>query len=59
MSHIYTRLAQILAKHLEALKGGKIQLEVLVRGKDPEENAKQFEKCVEAIRGAGVGHDAI
>ncbi|KAG8526310.1 FACT complex subunit spt16 [Bacidia gigantensis] len=41
------------AKHLEALKGGKIHLEVLVRGKDSEENAKQFEKCLDVIKSAG------
>ena len=42
------------AKHLEALKGGKITLEILVRGKDQEENAKQFERCLDLIKGAGV-----
>ena len=29
-------------------------IEVLVRGKDPTENAKQFEKCLDVIKGAGV-----
>ncbi|MCJ1250008.1 FACT complex subunit spt16 [Trapelia coarctata] len=41
------------AKHLEPLKGGKIPLEILVRGKDAEQNAKHWEKCLEVIKGAG------
>ena len=44
----------IPAKHLEPLKGGKVPIEILVRGKDAEQNAKQFEKCLEVIKGAGV-----
>ena len=43
------------AKHLEPLKGGKVPVEILVRGKDPEQNARHFEKCLNAIKGAGVG----
>ena len=42
------------AAYLESLKGGKIPLEVLVRGKDAEKNAKTFEKCLDVIKGAGV-----
>ncbi len=42
------------AKHLETLKGGKIPLEILVRSKDPEQNAKHFQKCLDAIKSAGV-----
>ena len=42
------------AKHLEPLKGGKVPIEILVRGKDAEQNAKQFEKCLDVIKGAGV-----
>ncbi|KAL9614105.1 MAG: hypothetical protein Q9167_001390 [Letrouitia subvulpina] len=41
------------AKHLEPLKGGKVPVEILVRGKDPEQNAKQFEKCLDVIKNAG------
>ena len=48
-----------IAKHLEPLKGGKVPLEILVRGKDPEQNAKQFEKCLDLIKGAGVGSSQI
>jgi nucleosome binding factor SPN SPT16 subunit len=35
------------------LKGGKIPIEILVRGKDAEENKKQFEKCLDIIKKAG------
>lgn len=42
-----------IAKYLEPLKGGKIPIEVLIRGKDAEENAKQLERCLEVIKGAG------
>lgn len=42
------------AKHLEPLKGGKIPIEVLSRSKDPEQNAKQFERCLELIKSSGV-----
>ena len=42
------------AKHLEPLKGGKVPIEILVRGKDAEQNAKHFEKCLDIIKGAGV-----
>lgn len=45
--------AVIAAKHLEPLKGGKIPIEILVRGKDSEENAKQFQKCLDLIKSAG------
>ena len=38
---------------MESLKGGKVPIEILVRGKDPEENAKQFEKCLDVIKAAG------
>ncbi|KAI7236663.1 FACT complex subunit [Hortaea werneckii] len=41
------------AAYLEPLKGGKIPLEVVVRGKDAEENAKQFERCLDTIKNAG------
>lgn len=42
------------AKHLEGLKGGKTPLEILIRGKDPEQNAKHFEKCLDLIKTSGV-----
>ena len=38
---------------MEPLKGGKVPIEILVRSKDAEENAKQFEKCLDVIKGAG------
>ncbi|TVY40043.1 FACT complex subunit [Lachnellula subtilissima] len=41
------------AKHLEHLKGGKIPLEVLVRGKDAEANEKLFLKIADSIKSAG------
>jgi len=41
------------ASYLEPLKGGKIPVEILVRGKDAEENKKQFEKCLDVIKKAG------
>ncbi|KAJ9660356.1 FACT complex subunit spt16 [Coniosporium apollinis] len=41
------------AAYLEPLKGGKTPVEVLVRGKDQAENAKQFEKCLDIIKNAG------
>ena len=31
-----------------------MNIEILVRGKDPEENAKQFEQCLDIIKNAGV-----
>ncbi|RFU32333.1 Acting on peptide bonds (peptidase), partial [Scytalidium lignicola] len=41
------------AKHLEPLKGGKIPLEILVRGKDAEQNEKLFNKITDVIKTAG------
>ncbi|MCJ1238148.1 FACT complex subunit spt16 [Varicellaria rhodocarpa] len=41
------------AKHLEPLKGGKIPIEILVKGKDQEQNNKHWETCIEAIKAAG------
>lgn len=46
----------IAAKHLEPLKGGKVALEVLVRGKDAEQNEALFRTITEKITGAGVSH---
>ncbi|KAK5113147.1 FACT complex subunit spt16 [Meristemomyces frigidus] len=43
------------AAYLEPLKdGGKTQVEIIVRGKDAEENAKQFERCLDTIKNAGT-----
>ena len=41
------------AAYLEPLKDGKIPVEIIVRGKDAEENAKQFERCLDIIKSAG------
>lgn len=41
------------ATYLEVLKDGKTPVEILVRGKDAEENAKQFERCLDTIKSAG------
>ncbi|KAI9708942.1 MAG: FACT complex subunit spt16 [Bogoriella megaspora] len=41
------------ASYLEALKGGKTPVEIHVRSKDAEQNAKQLEECVEIIKSAG------
>lgn len=48
--------ANSVAKHLEPLKGGKVPLEILVRGKDAEQNEGLFEKITDNIRKAGVSH---
>ena len=41
------------ATYLEGLKDGKTPVEIIVRGKDAEENAKQFERCLDLIKNAG------
>ncbi|CAE7208385.1 hypothetical protein CFE70_009129 [Pyrenophora teres f. teres 0-1] len=41
------------AAYLEPLKGGKVPVEILVRGKDAEENKKQFQTCLDTIKKAG------
>ncbi|KAL8948463.1 MAG: hypothetical protein Q9222_005351 [Ikaeria aurantiellina] len=41
------------AKHLEGLKGGKTPIEILSRGKDQEQNAKHFERCLDLIKNSG------
>jgi nucleosome binding factor SPN SPT16 subunit len=48
----------ILASYLEPLKGGKIALEIHVRGKDAEQNKKQFDDCTSIIKAAGVRKDS-
>lgn len=50
MSHVLTSVA----KHLEPLKGGKFPLEVLIRGKDAEQNEKLFTKITDVIKSSGV-----
>lgn len=35
------------------MKGGKVPVEIHVRGKDAEENKQQFQKCLEAMKAAG------
>lgn len=42
------------AKHLDQIKGGRFPVEVLVRGKNAEENEKLFVKITEKIKEAGV-----
>jgi len=46
------------AKYLDQIKGGRIPVEVLVRGKDNAENEKLFVKITDAIKAAGVSHCA-
>ncbi|KAI9815718.1 MAG: FACT complex subunit spt16 [Pycnora praestabilis] len=41
------------AKHLEPLKNGKVPIEILIRGKDADQNAKIFERCAEVIKTSG------
>lgn len=46
-----------LASYLEPLKDGKVPLEILMRGKDTEENKQLFERCLDTIKNAGVELD--
>ncbi|KAH8727016.1 FACT complex subunit-domain-containing protein [Phaeosphaeriaceae sp. PMI808] len=41
------------ASYLDPLKGGKVPVEILVRGKDAEENKKQFQTCLDTLKNAG------
>jgi hypothetical protein len=41
------------AIYLEPLKGGKVAVDVLVRGKDAEANKALFTKCVDIVKAAG------
>ncbi|KAF2704953.1 SPT16-domain-containing protein [Pleomassaria siparia CBS 279.74] len=41
------------ASYLEPLKGGKVPVEILVRGKDAEENKKQFQSCLDTLKKSG------
>ena len=42
-----------IAAYLDNLKDGKTPVELLVRGKDNDENKKLFGKCADAIKNAG------
>ncbi|UJO25114.1 FACT complex subunit spt16 [Fulvia fulva] len=53
MEAMYIVTTKKKATYLEALKDGKTPVEIIVRGKDAEENAKQFEKINETIKNAG------
>ncbi|KAF2417233.1 SPT16-domain-containing protein [Tothia fuscella] len=41
------------ASFLEGLKGGKVPVEIHIRGKDADENAEQLKKCAEIIKSSG------
>ncbi|EMC97887.1 hypothetical protein BAUCODRAFT_406868 [Baudoinia panamericana UAMH 10762] len=51
---IYMVTTKKKAMYLEPLKdGAKMNIEIMVRGKDVEENGKQFERILETIKAAG------
>jgi nucleosome binding factor SPN SPT16 subunit len=46
------------AVYLEALKGGKVPIEIYKRGKDADDNNAQFTKLADLIKSSGVsGYD--
>jgi hypothetical protein len=47
------------AKYLDQIKGGRVPVEVLVRGKDNAENEKLFVKLTDAIKAAGVSQNPL
>lgn len=49
-------LTLLLAKYLDQIKTDRFPVEVLVRGKDAEENEKLFVKVADTIKQAGVSH---
>jgi nucleosome binding factor SPN SPT16 subunit len=51
---LYIITTQKKAKYLDQIKGGRIPVEVLVRGKDAAENEKLFVKIADIIKSAGV-----
>jgi nucleosome binding factor SPN SPT16 subunit len=53
MEAIYIVTTKKKAAYLEALKDGKTPVEIIVRGKDVEENAKQLERINDIIKAAG------
>jgi nucleosome binding factor SPN SPT16 subunit len=50
---LYIITTQKKAKYLDQIKGGRIPVEVLVRGKDAAENEKLFVKIADIIKSAG------
>ncbi|KAL2196416.1 FACT complex subunit-domain-containing protein [Corynascus similis CBS 632.67] len=50
---LYILTTQKKAKYLDQIKGGRIPVEVLVRGKDAAENEKLFVKITDTIKAAG------
>ena len=53
LAHRRTNTDCAPAAYLERLQNGKTPVEILVRGKDAEENSKLFEKCADIIKNAG------
>lgn len=53
MESMYIVTTKKKAAYLEVLKDGKTPVEIIVRGKDADENAKQFERINEIIKTAG------
>lgn len=49
----YEKADFAVAAYLEPLKGGKVPVELHIRGKDAEENAKQFQQCLDVMKAAG------
>ncbi|KAI9759373.1 MAG: FACT complex subunit spt16 [Chaenotheca gracillima] len=49
--HIVTTAKK--AKHLEPLRGGKVPVEILVRGKDADQNTKLFKQILDIIQASG------
>lgn len=58
-SRLNTDLMVLVAKHLEPLKGGKIPVEILVRGKDEAANFQIFKDLAEVIKKSGKKVGAI
>lgn len=53
IEQVYIVTTKKKASYLEPLRGGKIPVEIFVRAKDAEENAKHFERCLDAAKKAG------
>lgn len=53
LESIYIVTTKKKAAYLESLTDGKTPVEIMVRGKDAEENTKQFERCLDIIKNAG------
>jgi nucleosome binding factor SPN SPT16 subunit len=54
LDSLYIITTQKKAKYLDQIKGGRIPVEVLVRGKDAAENEKLFVKIADIIKSSGV-----